>query len=83
MSPVSPAAQVDYDQPMAAGIFPLNCTIADTGDAIAELFSQLPLDTAEFVLLLHGPNHTGAELEAALARHPGKRFFGCSTSGEM
>ena len=83
MPPVSPAAQVDYDQLMAAGIFPLNCTIADTSDAIAELFSQLPLDGSEFVLLLHGPNHTGAELEAALARHPGKRFFGCSTSGEM
>ena len=83
MPPVSPAAQVDYDRPMAAGISSLNSAIADTSGAIDELFSSLPLDTSEFVLLLHGPNHTGAALEAALARHPGKRFFGCSTSGEI
>ncbi len=83
MPPVSPVAQVDYDRPMAAGISSLNSAIADTSGAIDELFSRLPLAASEFVLLLHGPNHTGAALEAALARHPGKRFFGCSTSGEI
>ncbi|MDH4040322.1 MAG: FIST C-terminal domain-containing protein [Gammaproteobacteria bacterium] len=83
MPPVSPAAQVDYDRLMAAGIFSVNSAIADTGSAIDELFSGLPLETSEFVLLLHGPNHTGEVLETALAQHPGTRFFGCSTSGEI
>ena len=83
MPPVSPTAQVDYDQAMAAGIFSANSAITDTGGAIGELFASLPLETSEFVLLLHGPHHTGAVLEDALAQHPDRRFFGCSTSGEI
>jgi hypothetical protein len=68
---------------MAAGIFPAHSEIPDTNGAIDELLATLPLDSSEFVLLLHGPNHTGDILESALARHSGKRFFGCSTSGEI
>jgi hypothetical protein len=83
MTPVSPAAQVDYDPLMAAGIFTAHSELLDTTDAIAEVARELPLDSAEFVLLLHGPNHTGDALENALSRNAGEKFYGCSTSGEI
>lgn len=37
----------------------------------------------EFLLLLHGPNHTGEALEEALARHSTCPVYGCSTAGEI
>jgi len=81
--PVSPAAEVDYHPSMAAGIFTAHSELPDTAGAIGEVARSLPLDSAEFVLLLHGPNHTGASLEASLPGKIGDRFFGCSTSGEI
>ena len=68
---------------MAAGIFTAHSELLDTRDAVAEVAQALPLDSAEFVLLLHGPNHTGDTLETALSHNTGARFFGCSTAGEI
>lgn len=68
---------------MAAGIFTAHSELPDTNDAIAEVARALPLDSAEFVLLLHGPNHTGDTLEHALSLNVGEKFYGCSTSGEI
>ena len=81
--PFPPAAQVDYHPVMAAGIFTAHSELLDTTGAIEEVSQALPLESAEFVLLLHGPNHTGAALEASVGRQAGDRFFGCSTSGEI
>ncbi|MEE4145326.1 MAG: FIST N-terminal domain-containing protein [Halieaceae bacterium] len=74
---------MDYDHLMTAGIFTAHSENPDTAGAIDELLAGLPLDSSEFVLLLHGPNHTGDVLETALGQWPGNRFFGCSTSGEI
>lgn len=68
---------------MAAGIFTANSDIPDTAGALAEIEAALPLEDAEFVLLLHGPNHIGNTLEQTLAVNGAKRYFGCSTSGEI
>lgn len=68
---------------MAAGIFTAHSEHLDTSDAFAEVAQALPLDSAEFVLVLHGPNHSGDILETALHQHAGTRFFGCSTAGEI
>jgi hypothetical protein len=68
---------------MAAGIFTAHSELRDTSNAIAEVAQALPLESAEFVLLLHGPNHTGDDLESALGRNAGEKFYGCSTSGEI
>lgn len=68
---------------MAAGISSAHSDNPDTAGALDALFSSLPLDTAEFVLLFHGPNHTGEVLETHLAPKSATRFFGCSTSGEI
>ncbi len=68
---------------MAAGIFTTHSEQSDTTDAFGEIARALPLDSAEFVLLLHGPNHTGEALEHAVTGCDSKKFFGCSTSGEI
>ena len=68
---------------MAAGFFTAHSEDAATATAIGAAAASLPLDTAEMVLLLHGPNHTGEAMEHALARLDPTRFFGCSTSGEI
>ena len=68
---------------MVAGLFTANSRSPDTAAAVAEVAAALPLEESEFVLLLHGPNHTGAALESALEKAGDTRFFGCSTSGEI
>lgn len=68
---------------MAAGIFSAHSNNPDTALAFGEVTSSLSLDSSEFVLLMHGPNHTNDELTQEM-RHTGEsRFFGCSTSGEI
>lgn len=68
---------------MADGIFTAHSTTRDTATAVGELASSMPLDSSEFVLLLHGPNHSGPDLQRELDQLDGTRFFGCSTSGEI
>jgi len=68
---------------MTAALFTAHSELADTAAAIDDVLERIPLDSAEFVLLLHGPNHTGGIIEQAMARREGARFFGCSTSGEI
>lgn len=68
---------------MAAGLFCAQSDNPDSALAVGELASSLPLDSSEFVLLLHGPNYTGEKLEQALAESPTPRVYGCSTSGEI
>lgn len=72
-----------YDVLMATGIFTAHSDAADTMAAVAECRSQLPTEAAEFVLLLHGPNHTGEVMERELSALTDTRIFGCSTSGEI
>ena len=81
--PVSPQLQVDYYRPMTAGIFTAHSTLPDTASAVRQAVAAIPLESAEFVLLLHGPGHTGAVLEQALPAAHRQRFFGSSTSGEI
>ena len=81
MPPVSPTAQVDYDQAMAAGIFPLTLQLLTPVVPSGSCSPACRSKHREFVLLLHGPHHTGAVLEDALAQHP-TGVFGCSTSGK-
>jgi len=68
---------------MAAGISCFHSTAADAAGVAAELADGLPLDSAEFVLLLHGPGHTGSGIAGALGPQVHNRFYGCSTSGEI
>ena len=68
---------------MATGIFTAHSDAADSVAALAECRAQLPTEEAEFVLLLHGPNHTGDVMERELSAHPGTPVFGCSTAGEI
>lgn len=68
---------------MAAGIFTAHSDSPDTASAVGDVLADLSRRDAEFVLLLHGPNHTGEALASGLARQAGTRFFGCSTSGEI
>jgi hypothetical protein len=68
---------------MAAGIFTAHSKSPDTATAVKQAVSALPLDSSDFVLLLHGPNHTGQVLQHELKQFHGTRFFGCSTSGEI
>ena len=67
---------------MNPGIF----TAQASGDSVAEALSALSQATedwdSEFVLLLHGPDYIGEELENALQPLPAQ-FYGCSTSGEI
>jgi hypothetical protein len=81
--PVPSPGHVDYDRRMTAAIHTAHSELADTAAAIDEALADIPLDSSEFVLLLHGPNHTGRVIERALAMRTGARFFGCSTSGEI
>ncbi len=75
--------QCGYDAAMNAGLFTANSRAPDTATAVAEVGAQLPLNDAEFVLILHGPNHIGAALEGALSGPGQPAFHGCSTSGEI
>ncbi|MFT6286763.1 MAG: hypothetical protein ACJA09_001515 [Alcanivorax sp.] len=68
---------------MTVGIFTAHSRSPDTATAIKEVASALPLESSDFVLLLHGPNHTGRVLQRELKQFRGTRFFGCSTSGEI
>ncbi len=68
---------------MAAGLFPAHSNNPDTKLAFGEVSSSLPLNSAEFVLLLHGPNHTGEDLVTEMGQTGDTCFFGCSTSGEI
>mgnify|MGYP001826871181 FL=1 len=78
-----PAVHLGYDPMMAAGFFTAHSEEPDTATAIGAVTAALPLDAAELVLLLHGPDHTGQAMEQALAESGQSRFFGCSTSGEI
>ena len=68
---------------MVAGIFTAHSNSPDTATAVKQAVSTLPLESSDFVLLLHGPNHTGQVLQRELKQFRGTRFFGCSTSGEI
>ncbi len=68
---------------MVAGIFTAHSKSPDTATAVKEAVSTLPLESSDFVLLLHGPNHTGQALQRELKQFRGTRFFGCSSSGEI
>jgi hypothetical protein len=68
---------------MVAGIFTAHSKSPDTATAVQEAVSTLPLESSDFVLLLHGPNHTGQLLQRELKQFRGTRFFGCSSSGEI
>ena len=68
---------------MTAGLFTAHSDLADTAAAVAECRSLLPSEQVEFVLLLHGPNHSGDVLERELSVLTDARVFGCSTSGEI
>lgn len=68
---------------MTAGIDTANSPLPDTAAAARDIFAQLPLANAEFVLLFHGPRHTGAALEQALPAGSRPFIFGSSTSGEI
>lgn len=68
---------------MAAGLFCAHSSNPDTVRAVTEIVSLLPPHEPEFLLVLHGPNHTGELLEQALDDSEYSNFFGCSTSGEI
>lgn len=68
---------------MTGGISTAHSSLPDTDSAVRELVAGIPLESSEFVLLLHGPGHTGAALEQSLPGHSRRRFFGSSTSGEI
>lgn len=68
---------------MVTGIFTAHSKSPDTATAVKQVLSTLPLESSDFVLLLHGPNHTGQVLQRELKQFRGTRFFGCSTSGEI
>jgi hypothetical protein len=67
---------------MAAAIITDHSEEADTAAALACIAAADGLEQAEFALLLHGPNHSGEDLERALSAAPCP-VYGCSTSGEI
>ncbi|MDO8862650.1 FIST N-terminal domain-containing protein [Haliea sp. E1-2-M8] len=68
---------------MTTGIHTAHSSNPVTADAVAEIAAALPLETAAFNLLFHGPNHANIELEQGLTSLPGNHVYGCSTSGEI
>ncbi|MEM8563900.1 MAG: FIST N-terminal domain-containing protein, partial [Pseudomonadota bacterium] len=68
---------------VTTGIATAHSTHPDTATALEEVAAALPIASAEFTLLLHGPNHTSASLESHLDNAVCGRVFGCSTSGEI
>lgn len=68
---------------MSTAIITQNSSEADTAKAIAQCCAPLPDQPCEFMLLIHGPNHTGEVLEQALQTVDGSRVYGCSTCGEI
>lgn len=68
---------------MAAGLITTHSSTEDTAGAVGECCTAAVGEKSEFLLLLHGPNHTGKALEDALARHSTCPVYGCSTAGEI
>ena len=78
-----PFATLDYAGNMTTGLLASHSNNGDTIAAIREVRAALPTQRAEFVLLLHGPDHVGSPLEQELLDAADTRYFGCSTSGEI
>ena len=80
---LSPTGLFRYDARMATGIFSAHSNATDTAAALEQCRARLPAEPPEFLLLLHGPNHTGEVLERELQSFSDTHVFGCSTSGEI